>query len=147
MRTFDDFEFFYYFMDALDNRDKNFRIDGVPITFSIGKNNGKAYCVCAHFDDALLPFTLGRNTRSNIKVIETDLGDYVADYLDKVNNVIRRAMSVPELPERSRVFFGYDPDDIGHPFFWSVFVENIREYVGWVNGFKSPRLVVFSSAA
>ena len=146
MRTFDDFEFFFNFMEALENREKNFRMEGVPISFSMGRNNKKAFCVCAHFDEVLLPFTSGRNTRANLKVIETDRGDYVADYLDKINNVIRQAMSIPVLPERCFVFFGDDPDDVEKPYFWSVFKQNIRDYVGWINGVK-PLRPVYSKAA
>lgn len=146
MRTFDDFEFFYNFAEALENRDKDFRIEDVPITFSIGTNNGTAFSVCAHYDEVLLPFTYKNTIRSNIKVIETERGDYVADCLDKIDNVIRRAMSVPELPERRLIFSGDDPEDVETPYFWSVFKQNIRDYVGWINGVETL-LPVYSRAA
>ena len=136
MRTFDDLEFFYFFIEAIESRDKTFRIEGVPITFVIGKNNTRAFCVCAHYDESLIPYTLDRTTRTNIKVIETENGDYVADYLDKVNNTIRRAMLLPEVKERRYVFYGDDPEDKGKPYFWAVLRQNILDYVGWASGVK-----------
>ena len=142
-RTFDDIEFFLCFIDAKESREKEFRIEGVPITFTIGRNDGTTFCVCAHYDELLYPFTSTRGqTRSNIEVIETDHGDYVADYLDRVNNVIRKALSVPEVRERGIHFYtGCDDEDTKKPFFWTVFKENLREYVGWINGVQPLKLV------
>ncbi len=140
MTTIDEVEFFCKFIEAKESREKSFRIENVPITFTIGRNDNTTFCVCAHYDGILLPFTDQRGQkRTNMEVIETDMGDYVCDYLERVNNVIRRAMRVPEVREKG-ISFPCGKADEEKPFFWTLFKENLREYVAWISGVGPVKL-------